>query len=83
MHQSGRRPTAWNSCSRLKLQLLPDRIDTGLGAGFVGVAARRPGHADRSDQRTAGFDDQSAADDDGSGQIAEGPPASSRAGSSR
>jgi hypothetical protein len=41
----------------------------GLGAGFVGVASRRSRHPNRTDQQTAGFDDQSAADNDRARQL--------------
>ena len=37
-----------NGC--LKIQLVLDGRDTGLGAGFVRIAAGRARHADRADQ---------------------------------
>ena len=40
-----------------KIQLGLYRIYSSLGAGFVGIAAGRPGHADGADQRAAGLDD--------------------------
>jgi hypothetical protein len=55
----------------VEIQLVAHRVDAGLGAGIVGVAARPARHADRTDQRTAGLDQQAAAEHHRARQIAD------------
>src|SRR6266536_5833194 len=57
--------------SRLELQSVAYRVDPDLGAGFVRVAARAAGYSDRSDQRSAGFDLQTAAENHHTGKVAD------------
>src|SRR5581483_159752 len=52
-----------------ELELVLDRGDAGLGAGFVAVAAGRARNADAADDRTARFDEEPTADGDDTRQL--------------
>src|SRR5258705_11949592 len=55
----------------LEIKLVAYGVDARLGAGLVRIAAGSPGHADGAQQRACRLDRQSAADDDGAGQVAD------------
>jgi hypothetical protein len=49
--------TAYRKTARPLLQLVLDLVQAGTSAGFVEIAARRPGSADRSDHLVVHLDD--------------------------
>src|SRR4029078_283104 len=57
------------SCRFLEIEPGLDCVDPGLGTGFVRLTAGRAGHADGTDERTAGLDHQSAGNNDRAGQV--------------
>src|SRR6476659_7873096 len=60
----GQASAAWWSTERSELDSVAHRIDAGLGAGFVRLAARRARDTDAPNERACRLDHHAAAEDD-------------------